>query len=261
MGVFDDLKNKVASYRENAAAHANNDDDQLYEEDYDQDFEGSYDEEGYASDPSYRGSYPASSDAYYDEDNYDTNNSVGMLGQTPRGEAQSVSVISRSGVRLDNDRNDYPDRYAASPSAIGYAAPYGEPVSSYRPGAYDTPSSVQERRSQQNTASTSASSFEPRSSSVISSAQLPAYILKPESYDDVETVVRRVKTRQPVALVFINVKTDVAMRVLDFSFGFACGCGAHVEELGDRVFMVLPYGCEVKESDLSKLRAEGYLKH
>ena len=72
--------------------------------------------------------------------------------------------------------------------------------------------------------------------------------------------MRRVRTKQPVALVFVNVKTDVAKRVLDFSYGFACGLGASVKEVGDRVFIVLPQGCEVKESDLAKLRSEGFLK-
>ena len=47
---------------------------------------------------------------------------------------------------------------------------------------------------------------------------------------------------------------------MDFSYGFACGLGATVKEVGDRVFMVLPAGCEVKDSDLKKLRADGYLK-
>ena len=51
-----------------------------------------------------------------------------------------------------------------------------------------------------------------------------------------------------------------AKRVLDFSYGFACGLGASVREVGDRVFVVLPQGCEVTESDMAKLRADGYLK-
>ena len=90
--------------------------------------------------------------------------------------------------------------------------------------------------------------------------QLPIFELRPESYDDVETVVRRVRTKQPVALIFVGVRTEVAKRVLDFSYGFACGLGASVREIGDRVFVVLPQGCEVTESDMAKLRADGYLK-
>ena len=73
-------------------------------------------------------------------------------------------------------------------------------------------------------------------------------------------MVRRVRTKQPVALVFVGVRTEIAKRVLDFSYGFACGLGASVKEIGDRVFMVLPAGCEVKEADLAKLRTSGYLK-
>ncbi len=68
--------------------------------------------------------------------------------------------------------------------------------------------------------------------------------------------MRRVRTRQPVALVFAGVRTEVAKRVLDFSYGL----GASVREVGDRVFMVLPQGCEIKETDLAKLRKDGYLK-
>ena len=75
-----------------------------------------------------------------------------------------------------------------------------------------------------------------------------------------ETGVRRVRTKQPVALVFVGVRTEIAKRVLDFSYGFACGLGATVREVGDRIFMVLPAGCEVRESDLAKLRQDGYLK-
>lgn len=254
MGIFDDLKNKISDYSNSK----NQQEDQFFDDEYNDAIDPAYndayndDQAGFVSEPTYRdiNSVP-NADSYGDS-------GLGMLRQTPRGEAQSVSVYSRSGVRLDNTNPDqYLDRYSASPSAIGYAAP-GEPVSSYRPGAYDTPSSYEAKRSAQTTSVTPAAMVTDFTSAA--SAQLPAYILKTESYDDVETVVRRVKTRQPVALVFTNVKTEVAMRVLDFSYGFACGSGATVEELGDRLFMVLPRGCEVKESDLNKLREEGYLK-
>ena len=68
------------------------------------------------------------------------------------------------------------------------------------------------------------------------------------------------RQRQPVALVFAGVRTEVAKRVLDFSYGFACGSGASVREVADRVFIVLPQGCEVKQTDLANLRKDGYLK-
>ena len=176
----------------------------------------------------------------------------GVLGQTRRGEAESVAVYTRSGQLVgDADR---------------HATTYNPPARSqdaYRPGAYDTPSSYAATSAARAAAAPSpaASAAESHAAAILNATpQLPIYVLRPESYDDVETVVRRVRTKQPVALIFVGVRTEVAKRVLDFSYGFACGLGASVREVGDRVFVVLPQGCEVIESDLAKLRADGYLK-
>ena len=92
-----------------------------------------------------------------------------------------------------------------------------------------------------------------------SSGQLPPYVLKPVSYDDVQTVVRRVRTGQPVVLVFRNTNIETAKRILDFSFGLSFGIGGEVSELGDRVFAVLPAGIELTRADIDKLVADGDL--
>ena len=216
-----------------------------------------YGEDGSPSNSYGDENYQAASDAYganaqgYGYSTRDEQTG-GRLGQTRRGEAESVAVYTRSG-QLVGDA----DRHATT-----YNPPARE--GGVRPGAYDTPSSYAETvRSSVPTvapASTAASTDARVNSVLTATPQLPAYILRPESYDDVETVVRRVRTRQPVALVFAGVRTEVAKRVLDFSYGFACGLGATVREVGDRCFIVLPQGCEVKETDLAKLRQEGYLK-
>ena len=213
------------------------------------------DEEGYAD--GYYDDADGYDDAYGAQDGYGyepEQPSRGVLGQTHRGEAESVAVYTRSG-QLVGDA----DRHATTfnpPARSADAAPAD------RPGAYDTPSSYAEaRRHAAPAPAPAASETAAHISAVVNgNPQLPAYVLRPESYDDVETVVRRVRTRQPVALIFVGVRTEIAKRVLDFSYGFACGLGATVKELGDRVFIVLPQGCEVKDSDLAKLRADGYLK-
>lgn len=222
------------------------------DEPYD-DYYGDGDDAGYEDYPAGYGQ-PAQ-DSYRGYEPADPGN--GMLGQTRRGEAESVAVYTRSGQLVGEA-----DRHASA--YTGAAATTRD--ASYRPGAYDTPSSYAQAQSQRAVPSSvpspaSQSSTEARVSAVLEGTpQLPAYVLRPESYDDVETVVRRVRTRQPVALVFAGVRTEVAKRVLDFSYGFACGLGASVREVGDRVFMVLPQGCEIKETDLAKLRKDGYLK-
>lgn len=242
MGFLDDIKNRLPFGQQ-----------------------GGYGQDGYADD--------GYSDGYYDGDGYDDGYDAaeddgygaqgysaqhgpqpgnGVLGQTRRGEAESVAVYTRSGQLVgDADR---------------HATTYNPPARShddYRPGAYDTPSSyaAQTRARQAAAPSPSVSATESHAAAILNATpQLPIYELRPESYDDVETVVRRVRTKQPVALIFVGVRTEVAKRVLDFSYGFACGLGASVREIGDRVFVVLPQGCDVTESDKAKLRADGYLK-
>ncbi len=229
MSILDDIKSRLPFTR-----------------DFGREEEEYYDEEEVADEPTYRPSSDSYNDSY-GESTREEQHSMGVLGQTHRGEAESVAVYTRSGKPVGEV-----DRHASTFN------PPARSIDQHRPGAYDTPSSYAERGRAQGAP---APAPERRVGAVVNSVpQLPAYILRPESYDDVETVVRRVRTKQPVALVFVNVKTDVAKRVLDFSYGFACGLGASVKEVGDRVFIVLPQGCEVKESDLAKLRSEGFLK-
>lgn len=241
MGFLDDIKNKMHIGGQQGY-------DQGYGQDGDYGYDDGYDD-GY-QDSGY-GAAATQNDGFYTQDEP----SNGLLGQTRRGEAESVAVYTRSGQLVGDD-----SRHATTynpPARSQDSAP-----AQYRPGAYDTPSSYAEttRVRAAAPAPSPAETASYASAIINSTPQLPAYVLRPESYDDVETVVRRVRTKQPVALIFVGVRTEVAKRVLDFSYGFACGLGASVKEVGDRVFMVLPAGCEVKESDLKKLRADGYLK-
>jgi len=245
VSFFDDIKSRFGAGRGSASEPYGDDQyDDYYGEDGDAGYEDYPAGYGQPAQDTYRGYEPS-----------DSGN--GMLGQTRRGEAESVAVYTRSGQLVGEA-----DRHASS---------YGAPTATgrdgaYRPGAYDTPSSYAQAQSQRAAMSSvptpaAPTSTEARVSAVLEGTpQLPAYVLRPESYDDVETVVRRVRTRQPVALVFAGVRTEVAKRVLDFSYGFACGSGASVREVGDRVFIVLPQGCEVKQTDLANLRKDGYLK-
>lgn len=243
MSFLDDIKSRFGAGRDVAPEPYG---DEPYDDYYDEGDGTGYDD------------YPAgygqlAQDAYRGYEPADPGN--GMLGQTRRGEAESVAVYTRSGQPVGEA-----DRHATT-----YSGAVAGRDAAYRPGAYDTPSSYAQAQAQRSMSAVPSpaapSSTEARVSAVLEGTpQLPAYVLRPESYDDVETVVRRVRTRQPVALVFAGVRTEVAKRVLDFSYGFACGLGASVREVGDRVFIVLPQGCEVKDTDLAKLRKDGYLK-
>lgn len=248
MGLLDDIKSRLPFGQNDG-----------YDDGYDDDYDDYYDD-GYDDGAAGYGDVPVNNGRSWDSrTEHRSEPTNGVLGQTRRGEAESVAVYTRSGQLVgDADR---------------HATTYNPPARSqdaydagYRPGAYDTPSSYSAAARDRAAAASvrptaSATATEAHASEILTATpQLPAYILRPESYDDVETVVRRVRTKQPVALVFVGVRTEVAKRVLDFSYGFACGLGASVKEIGDRVFMVLPVGCEVKDTDLTKLRSQGYLK-
>ena len=161
-------------------------------------------------------------DDYYDDDYEDEPEETGsgILGNTRRPEADSVSVYTRSGRPVNDTTPAYePERR------------------SYEPARYE--------------------SYEPEAPARVSSGQLPPYVLRPTAYDDVQAVVRRVRTNQPVILVFKQTDLEVAKRVLDFCFGLSFGVNGSVEELGDRVFVVLPAGISLKQSDIDRLVADG----
>ena len=191
---------------------------------------------------------------YDDEDEEPQRDTSGILGNTRRPEAESVSVYTRSGRPVASNAGN-------ASAGYGYPIEQGGYSSDYR-SAYGDPTHVAQNtgRGALGTAgSTTPGDIGltplPRSGF----AQLPPYVLKPVAYDDVQMVVRRVRTNQPVVLSFRNTNIEAAKRILDFSYGFSVGIGGAVEELGDRVFVVLPAGVSLTQSDLDKLVADGDL--
>ena len=208
-------------------------DDDYYEDDY---YDEGYEDDGYsgAQEPRRR----------------DVGSSPRLLGNTPRPEAESVSVYTRSGRPVSAER---PASAASRPAPSTYAAP--SPVEpSYQPSYHSDATSVMRP-----TSSATPGDVGLKPVSRVSSGKLPPYVLKPVSYDDVQTVVRRVRTNQPVVIVFRNTNIETAKRSLDFCFGLSFGLGGEVRELGDRVFVVLPADVDLSQSDLDKLVADGDL--
>lgn len=82
---------------------------------------------------------------------------------------------------------------------------------------------------------------------------LPAYIMNIASYDELETLVGRVRTGQPVALSLVHTDNALAHRVLDFCLGFACGVRGCVEELAHRVYVVIPQGVRLTQIDKDRI--------
>lgn len=250
MGFFDNIKDTVQDY-----IHPQSTRDTYYDDGYDD-----YEEEPYRQEPRGRADRATSS---------------GLLGNPSRPEAHSVSVYTRSGRYLsDNEaspqgyrsESDYrddgayrtaDDSWRASADRVVDPDHVVEPDAVPRVDTDDAyvPSMVQPGvfGATGNTPGDVGLTAVPR----VSSGKLPPYVLKPTSYDDVQMVIRRVRTNQPVVLSFKSLKIETAKRVLDFCFGLACGVDGVVEELGDRVFVVLPHGVTLSDADIAKLRSEG----
>ncbi|BCV18887.1 cell division protein SepF [Leptogranulimonas caecicola] len=186
----------------------------------------------------------------YDQpyDDYPANDrpTSGVLGNTSRPEAESVSVYTRSGRPVDEG--------VPSPSAGGFST--SQRMSEESWGVGSTHRALDDRPSTsvlggQSTVTPGDIGLTPVPR--VNSGKLPPYVLKPTSYDDVQMVIRRVRTNQPVVLSFKNTQIEIAKRILDFCFGLSCGVNGSVEELGDRVFVVLPAGIELSQADLDKL--------
>ncbi len=182
MGFLDTIKDKLLA----------NDDDYYDDEEYDD----LYDEEDDLDRPHARMSTA------------EQHSGSGLLGNTPRPEADSVSVYTRSGQPVYEP--------AKADQSWGAAPSY--------PGGGST---------------------------------LPAYVLRPESYDDVQSVIRRVRTNQPVVLALDSTPTDVARRVLDFCLGLSCGIDGTVEPISERAFVVLPAGATFGQDQIDRLVADG----
>ncbi len=188
-------------------------------------------------------------DEYDDEDYDDEPSGTGLLGNTPRPEAESVAVYTRSGRPVPSERetqsSDRTARRGTSTRSTSYSARRGT-RDDYDKGYDDyAPSSS----SSYGSSSASAPSFN-------ASGQLPPYVLRAEAYEDVQTVVRRVRTNQPVYLVLSETPADVAQRILDFCFGLSFGIGGEVQPISDKSFLVVPADIQVSQSEIDRLASE-----
>lgn len=197
-----------------------------YDKDYDDDYyDDDYDDEGYDDEP--QGS--------------------GILGNTSRPEAESVAVYTRSGRPVGTNAGGTTQGPASrGTSSSRSSASYS---SSYRRNREDFDEDSESR---------SASTYTPasRATSLNTSGQLPPYILRAEEYEDVQTVVRRVRTNQPVLLVLTDTPPEVAQRILDFSFGLSFGIGGEVQPVDAKAFMVLPADIQLSQSEIDRLLAQ-----
>ena len=193
----------------------------------------------------------------YDDAEYDDEpTGSGILGNTSRPEAESVAVYTRSGRPVgtnagaptagptsrtgSSSSRSSSSRSAGSRSNSGY--------SSYRRNRDDYDDGIDDYAP--------SGSYSPSQSGLNTSGQLPPYVLRAEEYEDVQTVVRRVRTNQPVLLVLTDTPADIAQRILDFAFGLSFGIGGEVQPIDSKAFLVLPAGIQLSPSEIDRLASQ-----
>lgn len=179
----------------------------------------------------------------YDDDDYDDEpTGSGLLGNTPRPEAESVAVYTRSGRPVGTNAGAPMQESSARQTASTRPA---DSYSSYARSSRDD----YDKAPSPSTPASRAASFN-------ASGQLPPYVLRAEEYEDVQAVVRRVRTNQPVLLVLTDTPSDIAQRILDFCFGLSFGLDGEVQAVSDRAFVVLPKDIQLSPAELDRLAAE-----
>lgn len=81
-------------------------------------------------------------------------------------------------------------------------------------------------------------------------------VLRPNDYNDVESVARTLKSGDAVILSLKLTPDSLSKRILDFSFGVASALDANVECIDDKVFSITR-GTGLAEAELNTLRAQG----
>lgn len=270
MGLFDSVKDRILGV---ADQFRSDNSEQRYFDEYENVYaaEDTYEQGVYDAGPYDSAGY-ATMDANAQQDAYGAPEQRQGLGagqgqglgyQSPyatRPPQESVSVYTRSG-RLVDDIQPSPSEgsFSTEESFNGELAP----AHHRRSTAHNTTNqrATETRREIQSPATTgyiTPGNSTPQLTAIPrpSSGKLPAYSIRPTSYDDAQLVARRVQTNQPVVISLKNTPLDTAKRMLDFCFGFTYGIGGKVQEIAPRTFVVLPAGFELSPEDIEKLKRE-----
>ncbi|PRX25076.1 cell division inhibitor SepF [Orenia metallireducens] len=77
--------------------------------------------------------------------------------------------------------------------------------------------------------------------SIISSSQVKdMLIVEPESFDEAQHIVDKLRDKQPILLNLSKTDRQVSIRIIDFISGAIYALGGNVEKVGESVFLFAP---------------------
>ncbi|MBR2836528.1 MAG: cell division protein SepF [Coriobacteriales bacterium] len=167
----------------------------------------------------------------------------------------------KSNRRQNNDRASYnEDTYINAKAqdinkagAVKQQTPE-QPRNPYSARQHKSPAFVQPQTSSRTSGSTGVAAYG-------MGIPTPCEVVYPRKYDDVAVVAQiAVGQHRPVVMVLTGSPSDLARRMIDFSFGICCGTGASLHELNSRVFVLLPTNTALSEADMLQLKRKAIVK-
>lgn len=101
-------------------------------------------------------------------------------------------------------------------------------------------------------------SYEPYATTTARAASRTLKVIRPLSYGDVEQVAKILRAGDAAVICLEATPSDLAKRILDFSFGVACALDASVDCLSSKVYFIAS-GAALTEVERMHLRSQGVL--
>lgn len=236
-------------------------------------------------------SEPVEESAYAGDYAYDNSPSVstrpGRQGSSSRYDSTRPHLVSFNDVRANTQIPDSLNRDPLPPrrTSSAYPGPTSRAMtdySAYAPTASAAPAPVTASRerstgyeslfaptavssspqqpslSVQTTATTGFDPYQAYEGSGIPvyNPQRAMTVIKPASYDEVETVAKSLKAGDVVVLQLRNTPSQLSKRILDFAFGVSSALDASVDCVADKVFVITRVK-ELTADERTKLRNQG----
>ncbi len=93
----------------------------------------------------------------------------------------------------------------------------------------------------------------PRVRAVARRVESRPMLVEPTVFGHAQEVADHFKQGRAVAMDLADADRDLARRLIDFSSGLCYGLGGQMQKLGGSIYLVIPTGVEVSESDRAEL--------
>ena len=82
-------------------------------------------------------------------------------------------------------------------------------------------------------------------------------VVAPKSYDEIQVIANSIKNGKAIALDLTKTRPELAVRILDFSFGITCGLEGGVQQMKERVYLLTTPRARLVQEDKSRLVSAG----